>query len=352
MENRNIYNERLKPSGKYYESFLSELKQIAGVTRNIRLWMSEKITTPVTFGFFKPVILLPVAALTQLSSKQVEALIVHEFYHIRRNDYLINVFMSLCEMVLFFNPFAKMLLTNIRKERENCCDDEVIGLGYDRWEYAQALYLLGRNDITTYHFALAATGKGKQLLLERVKRMLNRGQSSPSLIKPLSMFFLCLVVAGSMSRNLNDKTNGEPGISKASAKENTIVVHAKREIAVLVSQEHHTAAKENTTNKKKDIKLIDGDSHEPVENINEPPPPPRTPRTEIQVVNYENFVVASYVAGNTETIEFCILEAPLSVKNDQTIVCDVSHPYVPLSTFYVPGHEVSGIENGKTTVQL
>lgn len=335
MENKNLYNERLGRPNDYYQSFVGDLEQLGGVTRKISLWVSGKITTPLTFGFLKPVILLPVAALSQLTTKQVEALIVHEFYHIKRNDYLVNIMLTVCEVLLFFNPFAKLLIANIRKERENCCDDEVIGLGYDRWEYAQALYILGRTQHDNYQFALAATGKGKQLLLQRIKRMLNRSHSSPSLLKPLSVFFLCLFVAGSMTREV--KKEPPPTVVNI-AKENTLVVFAQKDIIV----ESKAPVVKNITTKTVTITFNDVPAP--------PPPPPANPVEE--PVDHENLIVASYVTTEQEAVEFCLIEAPMD--NAVKISSGGSHPYLPASTFYFPSHDIP--EHGKNaktkTVQL
>ncbi len=61
-------------------------------------------------------------------------------------------------------------------------------------EYSQALYLLGRHS-SDNRLALAATGNNKHLLLQRVKRMLNKKTSSPSVVKPLLIFFCALGLA-------------------------------------------------------------------------------------------------------------------------------------------------------------
>ena len=45
-----------------------------GIKRKVKLWLSSSIHTPVTFGFFKPIILLPVALLNNINTKQQKAL--------------------------------------------------------------------------------------------------------------------------------------------------------------------------------------------------------------------------------------------------------------------------------------
>lgn len=141
-----------------------------GITKKVTVWLSEKVDVPSVIGFFKPVILLPVTALNHLSTAQAEAVILHELAHIRRNDYLINLIQSFIELLLFFNPFARMLGHAAAIERENCCDDWVLNYRYDKHDYASALLQLERNRLQPVKLALAATN-GKKSLLTRVKRL-------------------------------------------------------------------------------------------------------------------------------------------------------------------------------------
>jgi beta-lactamase regulating signal transducer with metallopeptidase domain len=141
-----------------------------GIKKKVSIWLSEKAGVPSVIGFFKPIILLPVTALNNLTTAQAEAIILHELAHIKRHDYLVNFIQCFIEMILFFNPFAKLLGNAARKERENCCDDWVMNYQYNQHDYASALLILEQNRFTSIHFALAATN-GKKNLLNRVKRL-------------------------------------------------------------------------------------------------------------------------------------------------------------------------------------
>lgn len=141
-----------------------------GIKKKVSIWLSQQATVPSVIGFFKPVILLPVTALNNLTTAQAEAVILHELAHIKRHDYLVNFVQCFVEMILFFNPFVKLLGNAARKERENCCDDWVLNYQYNRHEYASALLILEQNRFTSVHFALTATN-GKKNLLGRIKRL-------------------------------------------------------------------------------------------------------------------------------------------------------------------------------------
>jgi hypothetical protein len=117
-------------------------------------------------------ILLPLAAINQLSIEQTEAIILHELNHIRRNDYLVNLVVAFSTVVLFFNPFARLLSMILRNEREHCCDDLVMQFQYKPGHYAEALLLLERNRGTENQVQLQATGTNRFHLFQRVRRIL------------------------------------------------------------------------------------------------------------------------------------------------------------------------------------
>jgi beta-lactamase regulating signal transducer with metallopeptidase domain len=143
----------------------SELKAHQfGIKRKVKLWLSNSIQTPVTFGYFKPIILLPVALINNISTKQAETLILHELTHIRTNDYLLNWFLVIAETIFFFNPFITGLCKKIKLEREKHCDMNVMSFEYSPALYAETLLLAERMKQLTPVFQLAAVNRKKHLL--------------------------------------------------------------------------------------------------------------------------------------------------------------------------------------------
>ncbi len=150
--------------------FTSRTAMHAGIKKNVQIWLTHKVDVPSVSGFFTPVILLPVTLLNQLTTSQAEAIIIHELAHIKRNDYLFNFFQIIAELVLFFNPFAKMLGNIVRQERENCCDDWVLNYQYNKHDYASALVLIEQQRTRKLWVTVAATN-GRKNLLKRVQRI-------------------------------------------------------------------------------------------------------------------------------------------------------------------------------------
>src|ERR1700679_140873 len=105
------------------ERVFGQLKARLGISRPVRLVHSALVQVPTVIGWLRPVVLIPVGCLTGLSPVQIKAIFAHELAHIRRHDYLVSVFQSLVESVLFYHPAVWWVSTRVRTEREDCCDD-------------------------------------------------------------------------------------------------------------------------------------------------------------------------------------------------------------------------------------
>ncbi len=167
----------VSPLPPTFRHTLSNLQQRLNLNRNIQTLVSTLVESPITFGTFKPVILIPASALTGLSSQQLEAILLHELAHIRRHDYLVNWLQSLAEALLFYHPAVWWFSRDIRQEREHCCDDTAVHLTQNALAYAQALVAL--EALRTTHpqptAAMAATGGS---FMHRIQRLM--GTPSPT----------------------------------------------------------------------------------------------------------------------------------------------------------------------------
>jgi beta-lactamase regulating signal transducer with metallopeptidase domain len=139
-----------------------------GIARAVRYCRSAALQVPAVLGGIRPIVLLPVTALTGLSDAQLEAIVAHELAHIRRLDYFVNLFQVFAETVLFYHPAVWWVNRKIRAERENCCDDAAIAVCGNRLDYVRALTHLERMRLAP-QFAMAANGSP---LKARVRRLL------------------------------------------------------------------------------------------------------------------------------------------------------------------------------------
>jgi len=168
------------------------------IRRPVRTWLSSLIDVPLTLGFLKPIILLPVAIISQLTPQQIEAILIHELGHIQRKDYLLHLLVTVLEGLFFFNPFARLLIRQLKKEREHCCDDLVLQFKYDPHAYVSALLSLATRQQPVHKLAVAATGSNDKLLLQRARRILLRkeGDRSRPGTRMLALLLFTALTAG------------------------------------------------------------------------------------------------------------------------------------------------------------
>jgi beta-lactamase regulating signal transducer with metallopeptidase domain len=109
------------------------------LTQPVRYFRSHLVDAPAVMGWFRPVVLVPITAITGLPPQQLEAVIAHELAHIKRFDCFINLFQIAVETVLFYHPAVWWVSKCIRSERENCCDDIAVAVCGNAGDYARAL---------------------------------------------------------------------------------------------------------------------------------------------------------------------------------------------------------------------
>jgi bla regulator protein blaR1 len=191
-----LKHERLYPVDAQWESRLKILSGAIGLNQNIKLAESALAKIPMTIGYLKPVILLPVGTLSGVPPMQLEAIILHELAHILRRDYLLNIIQSVIEMLFFYHPVTWWLSSLIRQEREHICDDIAIGINHDQINYIKALTTMEEFNAKSPVMANAITGTRKKLLT-RVKRLIMPAKVRKSGGEGIIAFLLliCLVFA-------------------------------------------------------------------------------------------------------------------------------------------------------------
>jgi len=167
-----IRNYGLSKANVKWRMFAHKIAAQMSIGKTVRVWMSEFITSPVTVGYIKPMILLPVAAVNHLSTQQIEAILLHELSHIKRFDYLINLVTRIIQTILYFNPFVSAFATIIEREREKNCDEIVLQFQYEPHGYASALLELEKVSHMPHSLAVAAVAGKKNELLNRIESIL------------------------------------------------------------------------------------------------------------------------------------------------------------------------------------
>ena len=126
-----------------WRSLIEQLTVQLALPRDVRFVESDEVAVPLTWGFPRPVILLPADA-KSWSPERRRLVLLHELSHIKRNDWLIQVLAQIACAMYWFNPLVWIAVKRLYVEREQACDDDVIALGIKPSEYATHLLDIAR----------------------------------------------------------------------------------------------------------------------------------------------------------------------------------------------------------------
>lgn len=159
-----------------WQARLDALALRMGLRRSgeIPLKLHAGLASPVTVGFWRPVILLPAALLSGMPVALLEALLAHELAHVRRWDYLVNLLQSVAEALLFFHPVVWWLSARMRAEREQVADALAAQALQDPQQLATALHALSLHAAAPQHAGLLMSARGGALLT-RIERLMAPG---------------------------------------------------------------------------------------------------------------------------------------------------------------------------------
>ncbi|NET34958.1 MAG: M48 family metalloprotease [Cyanothece sp. SIO1E1] len=172
-----VYLERLRihsaPMENAWQQKLDQLADKMGLPAGIELLQSKWVSSPVTIGMFRPIVLMPIGLINGLQTEQVACILAHELAHIRRHDFLVNILQSIVETILFFNPMVWWLSRHIREERELCCDDIAAGVTGDKRQLAYTLAKLEEWRMEVPSLALGFNSKPNKAI-ERIRRLIGQ----------------------------------------------------------------------------------------------------------------------------------------------------------------------------------
>lgn len=170
------YVSRLKSEGfpmdPYWQKRFTQLINSMSISVPFKLLISTRVKGPLLAGIFKPAILFPDGILTNLPAIQIKTILMHELYHLKRKDYLINTLLLFMEGLLFYNPAVWVISGIIRKEREHCCDERVLQETRNPLNYAKALIHIAEQQEYT-RLVPGAAGTRRAHLKSRIDRILN-----------------------------------------------------------------------------------------------------------------------------------------------------------------------------------
>jgi beta-lactamase regulating signal transducer with metallopeptidase domain len=132
------------PLGAEAAEIVDRLARLLGLRKTPEVRVSDRVTTPLVAGLFRPTVLIPAQALATLSPGERAMAICHELAHVRRRDLLLGWVPALAERLFFFHPLARLAAREYVVAREAACDTLVLrAMGVAPQEYGRMLVRLG-----------------------------------------------------------------------------------------------------------------------------------------------------------------------------------------------------------------
>jgi len=140
-----------------------------------RVLLSEDVSMAFLTGWLRPKIILPSEAASWPADK-LSLVVAHEAAHIRRRDHLVQPALAVFRILYWWNPLAILAVALLRREREQACDDLVLGENVRPSDYAGVLVEVirqarGREFASGGAIAMASPGT----VGRRVQRILDSG---------------------------------------------------------------------------------------------------------------------------------------------------------------------------------
>jgi beta-lactamase regulating signal transducer with metallopeptidase domain len=169
-------------------------------SRTVRLCASDDLRVPTAIGFSKPLVVIPSWTMRELSTVELNAILLHELAHLQRRDDWTNLIQKIVGALLFFHPAVWWIEKKLALEREMACDDLVLAQTASPQAYAECLVSLAEKSLLRRGLALAqaAVGRLRQVSLRvaqilDVKRPRATRVWSPAPILVAGVSLACLV---------------------------------------------------------------------------------------------------------------------------------------------------------------
>ena len=145
-----------------YHNCLKEMK----IKRNIPVYSTAFLKSPVIVGLFNPRIYLPIHLISDFNATDMRYMLLHELQHYRHKDALAGFFMNFFGVLYWCNPCVWYALKEMRSEREVACDTSVLQLldESDYEDYGNTLINFAEKvSLTPFPFAAGISGSMKQM---------------------------------------------------------------------------------------------------------------------------------------------------------------------------------------------
>lgn len=161
--------------------------------RKIQIRTSEWTGCPITFGFLKPVILLPAGI--KITERDTAYILEHEWIHIKRYDVLTKYLVYFTAAVYWFNPLVWVMVSMVNRDIETACDEEVLRQHHmeSRENYARLLVHMSEQRTAVWPIKTGFSGFNE--MEERIKSIMRMKKYTWKTTALAAVMLMCTVPA-------------------------------------------------------------------------------------------------------------------------------------------------------------
>jgi len=170
------FRKNIRDAVPVTNEYVLEWQRYNSTFRPIKIKQSEKINSPLTYGIFKPTIILP-DIIELYEEEELKHILAHEYVHIRRFDYISKIALAATLSIHWFNPFVWLMYILANRDIELSCDEIVLKALDKKSSANYAMTLINAAD-SQNQLAMLHSGFAKHALEERVKAILETKKKS------------------------------------------------------------------------------------------------------------------------------------------------------------------------------
>jgi beta-lactamase regulating signal transducer with metallopeptidase domain len=185
-------------SGLFWQVLLQRFLEAVSIRRKISLLSHDQVRIPLTWGVFKPVVIMPSRA-ENWNRDECSSALFHELSHVKRSDFLFKILARLSCAFYWFNPLSWFVFRLMREEQEKACDELVLKAGVKPSMYAANLLSIQKAGKIQQNPPFSVLGAvGKSQLNERLLAILKH-QLNPKEVKMKTKILLSFLVVAAIT---------------------------------------------------------------------------------------------------------------------------------------------------------
>lgn len=207
-----------KPGSSDRNALVSVMKRL-GAHRGTSVRQSDRISTPLTYGIFHPVILMPKSTDWE-NAQQLQYVLTHEYVHICRFDALTKLLVTCALCVHWFNPMVWIMWLFFNRDVEISCDESVVRRMGESSRSAYAMMLI-RMEADRSRVAPLCSGLlskiGKNAMEERITAIMKMKKKSTPAVVAAAILVISVTMAFATSAAENKNTGKKEGTAASSS---------------------------------------------------------------------------------------------------------------------------------------